>query len=209
VLPAVHSLPRESHLGASDAREREATTSSGQLIINGAINSSGSGIIFPPALPGQETRGRGRLREVDRLRADAGSGGEVYKEHCSLPVLNIEFTSEVAARRTPAMKFTLAPAHGGPSAAATLVRPQRRRISPSRFLRGGAGRGGAGRGLNLDRKTSPRIRISERSEPLVPLSAEMARQRGKEGKREECRQTESLRILWYLVLGATGKIDRS
>lgn len=29
-------------------------------------------------------------------------GGEVYKGHCSLPVLNIEFTSEVVARaRSP------------------------------------------------------------------------------------------------------------
>jgi len=75
------------------------------LIVNGAINSSGNEIILLSP-QGDEER-----REVDRLRADAGSGGEVYKEHCSLPVLNIEFTSKVAARHPhTAMKFTLAPA---------------------------------------------------------------------------------------------------
>lgn len=110
---------------------------------------------------------------ISSISADAKStqctgtrdGGDVYKGHCSLPVLNIEFTSEVAAWHTPAVKFTL-PAQRflrffDPSAGIPVPHVAARGTP----LRAEPFPPGKTRGPNLDRKTSSEL-VSERQASL-------------------------------------------
>jgi len=82
-------------------------------------------------------------------------GGEVYKEHCSLPVLNIEFTSEVVARaRSPTRReIYLLPLGFSASLTPSLRTPLA--AKPLSFL--------PVRGPNLDRKTLLRTRTRKAS----------------------------------------------